>query len=115
MFANSKFRLPYSAVAAYNKKPALPQWCPLQTNLEKADQIIKDIENDPEWQKRMRNYFGMVKLIDDKVGKLLSVLKKLDDLEKNTIVVFTRCVFWDRKHPYISINLILCLIAIYCL
>lgn len=39
-------------------------------------------------QKQMQQYFGMVRCIDDNVGRLLNYLKE-NDLEKNTIVVFT--------------------------
>ncbi|MBT5169429.1 MAG: sulfatase-like hydrolase/transferase [Opitutales bacterium] len=39
-------------------------------------------------QQSMANYFGMVQLIDDNVGKLLGFLKE-NKLEKDTIVVFT--------------------------
>ena len=39
-------------------------------------------------QKQMAQYFGMVKCIDDNVGKILKYLKS-QGLDKNTIVVFT--------------------------
>jgi uncharacterized sulfatase len=39
-------------------------------------------------QDQMQRYFGMVKCIDDNVGRLLGYLKK-EGLENNTIVVFT--------------------------
>ncbi|ARN57402.1 sulfatase-like hydrolase/transferase [Sedimentisphaera salicampi] len=42
-----------------------------------------------EWQRNgLAEYFGMVKCIDDNVGKILSFLKRTG-LEENTIVIFT--------------------------
>ncbi|AQT68382.1 Arylsulfatase [Anaerohalosphaera lusitana] len=56
----------------------------------------KSAEGLPSWGKKARpigprgmaKYFGMVKCIDDNVGKMVDHLKKLDLLD-NTIVVFT--------------------------
>ena len=53
-------------------------------------EIIAEVENDEKWQTMMRNYFGMVKLLDDKVGELMEFLKT-SGLYDDTIVVFTRC------------------------
>jgi uncharacterized sulfatase len=39
-------------------------------------------------QESMANYFGMVRCIDDNIGKILSFLKS-NQLDQNTIVVFT--------------------------
>ncbi|MBB6462289.1 sulfatase family protein [Flammeovirga kamogawensis] len=39
-------------------------------------------------QNAMRQYYGMVKCVDDNVGRILSFLKE-NNLEENTIVVFT--------------------------
>lgn len=39
-------------------------------------------------QKNMAGYFGMVRLIDDNVGRLLTLLRE-EGLEENTLVVFT--------------------------
>merc|ERR1740139_1782536 len=88
-----KFRMPKTAVAAYNKRPANPGWSTLGTELNIADKTIAAIENDKVWQTSMRNYFGMVKLIDDKIGDLLRLLRKLGE-DENTIIVFTRYVFF---------------------
>jgi len=88
MYDDMNFKLPASAVAAYHKKPALPAWSQIKTDLKTADKTITSIENDNEWQRNMRNYFGMVKLIDNKVGELLSFLNETGQ-DKNTIVVFT--------------------------
>ncbi|NLR91502.1 sulfatase family protein [Flammeovirga agarivorans] len=42
----------------------------------------------PIKQNAMRQYYGMVKCIDDNVGRILKFLED-NDLEKNTIVIFT--------------------------
>jgi len=91
MFDHMKFKMPRTAEAAYRKKPALPAWSwskRLYTDIKNADEEIGRIEASAHWQRSLRNYFGMVKLIDDKVGDLLKVLKD-NGLEENTIVVFT--------------------------
>jgi len=88
MYNHLNFTLPPTAVAAYHRKPALPGWAYSKVEIEKADETIISIENDDKWQATMRNYFGMVKLIDDKVGELLSFLEKSGQNE-NTIIVFT--------------------------
>ena len=96
MYNDMNFKMPPSGVAAFNRKPALPSWSQVKSkveyDLETANETIKNIENDDKWQTAMRNYFGMVKLVDDKVGELLSFLKEKGQ-DSNTIVVFTRCVF----------------------
>ena len=91
MFNATKFKLPSTAKAAFHKRPSTPGWCVIETDLERADEIIEGIENSEKWQTQNRNYFGMVKLIDDKVGKLVSVLNERG-IDNNTIVVFTRYV-----------------------
>ena len=101
MYNSMHFNMPATAVAAYRKSPANPGWSFLDTELKNADKIITSIENHEEWQTNLRNYFGMVKLIDDKVGELLSFLKQ-NSLDKNTIVVFTRYVYLLNFPMFIS-------------
>jgi len=92
MYNDMNFKMPPSGVAAFNRKPALPGWSDVKSkveyDLETANETIKNIENNDKWQTTMRNYFGMVKLVDDKVGELLSFLKEKGQ-DSNTIVVFT--------------------------
>jgi len=93
MFDHMKFKVPKTAVAAYHKRPANPGWCKtISDNPMHANQTITNIENDETSQKELRNYFGMVKLIDDKIGKLISMLEN-QSIDNNTIVVFTRYVY----------------------
>ena len=57
-------------------------------DLSQADDYIQSMRDDEKRQKRMRNYFGMVKLIDDSMGRLLSTLSDLK-LDDNTVIMFT--------------------------
>ncbi|MBT5717848.1 MAG: sulfatase [Opitutae bacterium] len=64
--------------------------------------VLAALRNQPGWmstqgrknlvkkinQKSMADYFGMVKCIDDNVGKILRFLKE-NELEEDTIVIFT--------------------------
>lgn len=57
-----------------------PSWA-TQKDEDKNEAVDSDVN-------AMRNYFGMVKCIDDNVGRILAFLDK-NNLTKNTIVVFT--------------------------
>ena len=88
MYDHLTFKLPRTAVAAYNKQPATPGWSSIHTDLVLADEIVREVENDRYWQAKHRQYFGMVKLIDDKVGELKAYLKTTGQYDR-TIIVFT--------------------------
>jgi len=88
MYNDMTFKLPDTGVAAYKKTPALPGWSSIHTDLEMVDEIVADVENDEKWQQGLRQYFGMVKLLDDSVGALMAFLKTTGQ-DRNTIVVFT--------------------------
>jgi uncharacterized sulfatase len=76
MYRHLKFKEPRTA----NPDPdEIPGWLSLKGNNK---------TNPKTFQKNMVNYFGMVKNIDDNVGKILDYLKT-NNLDKNTIVVFT--------------------------
>lgn len=47
-----------------------------------------ELKTDEDWKDTRARYAGLVKLVDDAVGKILGQLRALD-LEENTIVVFT--------------------------
>lgn len=104
MFNTMKFNMPASGVAAFNKSPATPGFATIRQNLQIANETIAALENSEEWQTNLRNYFGMVKLIDDKLGDLLSLLKKSGQ-EENTIVVFTRYVYLPEFQVFVSLFL----------
>jgi arylsulfatase A-like enzyme len=75
MYDHLTFEEPRTMKAALEDSPA---WSPV-----KGKNSARSLN-----QAQMRRYFGMVKCIDDNVGKILQYLKE-NDLEKNTIVVFT--------------------------
>lgn len=77
MYADMEFKVPASATKTENQ---IPGWL----NLKGKKNLVKPAK----LQKGLTNYFGMVKNIDDNVGRILEFLEenKLDD---NTIVVFT--------------------------
>mmetsp|Transcript_14596 Transcript_14596/g.17762 ORF Transcript_14596/g.17762 Transcript_14596/m.17762 type:complete len:599 (-) Transcript_14596:188-1984(-) len=90
MYDHFDFKVPKTAWSALHKKPALPGWSstPIQAEPDNADDVIKELEESEKRQVYFRNIFGMVKLIDDNVGKMLNYLKE-KGLEENTIVVFS--------------------------
>jgi arylsulfatase A-like enzyme len=75
MFTHFKFENPRTMTAALKSSPG---WSPV-TGKNGARSLN---------QKSMAIYFGMVKCIDDNVGKILRYLR-VHGLEQNTIVVFT--------------------------
>ncbi len=77
MFTKLKFQKPASMKAILEQPRRAPKW-----NLQ-GKNGVKRIN-----QAAMARYFGMVKCIDDNVGRLLAFLKK-NDLEKSTVVVFS--------------------------
>lgn len=94
MYNNMTFNVPDTSKKAMKRNPALPRWARDHQNLvstfprelSSANERIQDEKS--EQQHRLRQIFGMVKCIDDNVGKLLKVLKN-KGLDENTIVVFT--------------------------
>ena len=75
MYTNLVFKNPRSMDV---DEGAMPKWVNL-----KGKNAVRELN-----QAQMARYFGMVKCIDDNVGKILEYLKS-QGLEKNTIVVFT--------------------------
>lgn len=76
MYTHLFFEDPRTMHPDVNNKPA---WLNLKGKKNKASKLN---------QKAMAQYFGMVKCIDDNVGRLMSYLKT-NGLDDNTIVVFT--------------------------
>ena len=77
MYAHLKFEEPRTA---HPNPDEIPGWLNLKGKKNKI--------NPKAFQKNMVNYFGMVKNIDDNVGRILDYLQE-NNLDKNTIVVFT--------------------------
>ena len=103
MFEHLKFDVPQTAKSAFTRNPSRPSYVdsPLEFNLSDADTYIETMTNSPKRQRRLRHYFGMVKLIDDNVGKVLSAIQRLN-LDKNTIVIF--CSDHGKHHSYLLSN-----------
>jgi uncharacterized sulfatase len=77
MFSDLHFENPRTMDAA--TEDSVPGWISLKGK-NSAEKGLK--------QEQMQWYFGMVKCIDDNIGKMLTYLKS-QGLDKNTIVVFT--------------------------
>jgi len=94
MFDDLDFLFPRTAVVAVNKQPAPPAWAYssspvlVETNLQQVSKAVQDLEARDIYQSKQRRIFGMVKLLDDSIGRILNVLKD-NAIEDNTIVVFT--------------------------
>jgi len=96
MFDHFNFEIPKSAVASLNKQPGPPKWAwapdPIVDGkdipLDKMKKAIQLHEKSQEYQTLQRETFGMVKLIDDSIGKILQALEN-NDIKTNTIVIFT--------------------------
>jgi len=95
MFDDLHFAIPQSAISSLNKKPAPPAWSrtntpeiPEDTPLDTVEREIELYENSASYQRRQRQTFGMIKLLDDNIGRILETLKN-NNLENNTLVIFT--------------------------
>ena len=93
MFDDLHFAIPQSAVLSLNKKPAPPAWSrtkhpeiPDDTPLDMVESKIELYENSASYQSRQRQTFGMIKLLDNSIGRILETLKN-NNLENNTLVV----------------------------
>ena len=78
MYRHFNFESPRTMLAGIKSDPALPKW--VKTKGKNSNTKLK--------QDAMAQYFGMVKCIDDNVGRILSYLDHAG-LAENTIVVFT--------------------------
>lgn len=74
MFTHLKFEQPRSMLASAENRPL---WNPIDKNVDRQFNQIG-----------MAQIFGMVKCIDDNVGKIMNYLKA-NGLDQNTIIVFT--------------------------
>lgn len=78
MYSKLKFQKPPSMSALLATPTRAPKW-----NVLTGKNRVKKIN-----QQAMARYFGMVKCIDDNVGRLLKFLRE-NELEKNTIIVLS--------------------------
>ena len=93
MYSDLQFRIPETAKMAVRKNPAIPSWSYVHKNyrnvpLSISEAKIQQLENSLWFQNQNRKVFGMVKLVDDSIGRILRFLSDTG-LEDNTIVVFT--------------------------
>ena len=96
MFDDLHFAMPQSALSSLKKQPAPPAWSktsnpphiPNNTTLDTVEEEIELYENSTDYQDQQRQTFGMIKLLDDNIGRLLKTLKD-KRLEDNTVVIFT--------------------------
>jgi arylsulfatase A-like enzyme len=87
MYSDFDFQVPQTAIAGFKKTPALPPYIFPRYNITEANDNIQHLGSEirRDWFRRI---FGMIKLIDDNVGKMMTYLKNAG-LDENTIVVFT--------------------------
>ncbi len=105
MFSNIQFKMPETAKMALKKSPAIPKWAFTHKNYRnvpasQSEQRITEIESSSWYQNQQKSIFGMVKLIDDKLGQILTFLET-SGLEENTLVMFTSDhgdLMHERKH-----------------
>ena len=89
MYMHMNFSLPLTAWSAVRKDPAPPAWhfhAHKDVTLDNADEYLKEYESSTFFQSNMQQYFGMVKCIDDNVGKLLDYLEGAG-IDEETIIV----------------------------
>ena len=100
MFVDNKFKIPESGKAALRREPATPGWNVLDhedIDAADAEAFLKKFENGNFYQNYMQQYFGMVKCIDENVGKLLGFLEG-KGVDENTIVIFTSGKFSSPRY-----------------
>ncbi len=92
MYNDLKFEMPETGRAAIKRQPARPKWNFIgHESIEPgipAENFIKEKEESEFFQSYMQKYFGMVKCVDDNVGKLMGFLET-KGVKDNTIVIFT--------------------------
>ncbi len=91
MYDHMTFQLPYTARTAALKSPSSPlynYYDHQNVPLDEVEEYLQEYENREFYQNSLRQYFGMVKCIDDNIGKLLSYLDNAG-IAEDTIVAFT--------------------------
>ena len=89
MYKHMHFNLPQSAKIAVRRDPAPPLWNYHEhdgVSLSDTEEYLKEYEDANRYQNHLQQYFGMVKCIDDNVGKLLDYLEGAG-IHNETIVV----------------------------
>ena len=89
MYKNMYFNIPRTGKMTARKNPASPLWNFNDFSdvpLKDVNKYLRDFESSKKYQRHLNQYFGMVKCIDDNVGKLLDYLDK-EGIDQETIVV----------------------------
>ena len=92
MYKNKNFKLPYTAKKAWARAYDVPPWLEKMLPNKSATplQDLNDYENSKVWHSIMTKYYGMTKLIDDSIGRLIQTLKNGgNDLYNDTIIAYT--------------------------
>ncbi len=91
MYKNRHFKTPYTARTGYSYSPAAPGWNTFSLDevpLNEVDEYLAEYEASEFFQNHMQQYYGMVKCIDDNLGRLMNTIKGLG-IDEDTIIVFT--------------------------
>uniref|UniRef100_A0A7S3V7R5 Sulfatase N-terminal domain-containing protein n=1 Tax=Chaetoceros debilis TaxID=122233 RepID=A0A7S3V7R5_9STRA len=95
LYDETFFKVPTTGRSAMTKDPASPIWQVMDLadrgrpdDLDEMEEFLDAFEKSDWWQDYMRKYFGMVRCIDENIGKLLNSIKG-SGIENNTILVFT--------------------------
>ena len=91
MFDHLFFKYPNSAIRNMKYDPPAPGFNYLNRSKVKVTEVdawVEQYEHSTIWQNYMRQYYGMVKCIDDNVGKLMQFVQG-SRIYDDTIVVFT--------------------------
>ncbi len=91
MYDHMTFQLPYTARTAAFKSPSTPLYNFYDHEnvpLDDVEEYLEAYEKREFYQNSLRQYFGMVKCIDDNIGKLLDYLDEAG-IADDTIIAFT--------------------------
>jgi arylsulfatase A-like enzyme len=89
MYKDMHFNLPITTRKAVLLNPAPPIWNEhdyLGVPLNEAKSYLNEFEESSTYQNYLQQYFGMVKCVDDNVGKLLDYIDN-EGIKEETIVV----------------------------
>jgi len=90
-FDHLKVKYPDSGKAAITSFPGGPKWNGMEhegIDPNDAEAYVKEFEESAYYQNHIQQYYGMVALLDDNVGKLLTFLEN-KGIDENTIIVFS--------------------------
>lgn len=75
MFSDLQFQLPKTAEMARARKPGIPEWAYLGEGSMLTDSSGSSRDIDSNLNFALQQTFGMIKLIDDSLGKMLDFLE----------------------------------------